>query len=143
MKLSTRVRYGVRAMVELAKQPTNKPIALGELARKQAISPKYLEQMITALKNGGLIESARGSVGGYRIARPAGEITVWDIYRLLDKATDPIDCQGGPCIRYEFCSTRKVWVEMSEAIRKVLQSWSLERLAKMEIQEQEKWLAEV
>lgn len=142
MKLSTRVRYGVRAMVELAKQPANKPVALAELARKQEISPKYLEQMVTALKAGGVIESVRGSGGGYRLGRPAGEITVWDIYSILDVAAAPIDCKSDPCNRLPYCSMRKVWEEMAWAIRKVLQSWSLERLAKLEQEEQEKYLNE-
>lgn len=142
MKLSTRVRYGVRAMVELAKQPTDTPVALGELARRQEISPKYLEQMVTALKSGGLVESVRGSEGGYRLGRPAGEITVWDIYSILDASAAPIDCKSDPCDRLPYCSMRKVWEEMTEAIRMVLQSWSLEKLAKLETEEQEKYLKE-
>jgi Rrf2 family protein len=130
-------------MVELAKQSTNKPIPLSELAKRQGISSKYLEQMATSLKIGGLIESVRGSDGGYRIARPANTISVWDIYCILDVAAVPIDCNNGPCERLEFCSMRTVWKEMSQAISEVLQSWTLEKLAKMETQQQEKFFTKL
>ena len=106
MKLSTRVRYGVRAMIELAKQPSDRPIPLRELAQNQQISPKYLEQMAASLKIAGLIESVRGAEGGYRLARPAREITVWDIYNVLDVSVEPIECLSTHCKREPVCAAR-------------------------------------
>jgi Rrf2 family protein len=132
MKLSTRVRYGVRAMIELAKQPTDKPVPLRELAAHQNISPKYLEQMAASLKIAGLIESVRGADGGYRLARPAKDITIWDIYIVLDVAVEPIDCITKSCKRDSFCGARDLWLEMTRAITKILKTNNLAQLAKRE-----------
>ncbi len=132
MKLSTRVRYGVRAMVELAKQRDNRPVPLRKLAENQDISPKYLEQMAASLKIAKLIESVRGAEGGYRLARPASEITVLDIYNVLDVSGDPIDCQESACHRQDYCVMREVWAEMVDSIRKVLSSKNLQQLANRE-----------
>jgi len=132
MKLSTRVRYGVRAMVELAKQKDNKPVPLRQLAESQGISSKYLEQMAASLKIAGLIESVRGAEGGYRLARPAGEITVLDIYNVLDVAGDPIDCEDPGCERIKGCATRELWLELIQSIKKVLSSKNLQQLAARE-----------
>ena len=129
MKLSTRVRYGVRAMVELAKQPAGEAVALRALAENQGISPKYLEQMVSALKVGGLLESVRGADGGYRLARPADQITVWDVYRVLDAAADPIDCLAAKCERKAFCSASRLWRSMAEAIEAILRRQTLQELA--------------
>ena len=86
MKLSTRVRYGVRAMVELAKYPQGEVVSLNDLAKNQGISNKYLEPMMTTLKIAGLVESTRGKLGGYRLAVPAEKITLWEIYSHLDSS---------------------------------------------------------
>ena len=132
MKLSTRVRYGLRAMVELAKKKDRKPVPLRILAENQGISTKYLEQMAAALKIAGLIESVRGAEGGYRLARPAGGITVLDIYNVLDVAGDPIDCYVTPCDRLDHCAMRELWAEMVTCLHKVLASRTLQQLANRE-----------
>ena len=132
MKLSTRVRYGVRAMVQLAKQKDDNPVPLRHLAEQQSISTKYLEQMIAAMKIAGLIASVRGAEGGYRLGKPADEITVWDIYRVLDVSGEVIDCQSPPCERIDYCGTRGVWVELVKAIETVLKSKTLRQLADQE-----------
>ena len=132
MKLSTRVRYGVRAMIELAKQKPGNHVPLRKLAENQAISTKYLEQMVAALKTAGLVESVRGAEGGYRLAKPANQITVLDIYKVLDVSGDPIDCLSPPCDRMLFCSTRELWAEMITAINKVLKSKTIKQLADRE-----------
>ena len=139
MKLSTRVRYGVRAMIELAKQPSDRPIPLRELAQNQQISPKYLEQMAASLKIAGLIESVRGAEGGYRLARPAREITVWDIYNVLDVSVEPIECLlSTACQREPVCAARELWAEMTEAMTKILKNKNLAHLAKREIELEKK-----
>ncbi len=138
MKLSTRVRYGLRAMVELAKRPDDKPISLRELAEKQQISPKYLEQMAAALKIAGLVESARGAEGGYRLGRPADKITAWDVYRVLDIATTPTDCLNHHCNREKICACRELWDDLNRSIVEILKSYTLQKLAKRETALQKK-----
>lgn len=138
MKLSTRVRYGVRAMIELAKQPSNQPIPLRALAERQKISSKYLEQMAASLKIAGLIESVRGAEGGYRLARPARDITIWDIYNVLDVSVEPVECISTSCSRENYCGARELWKEMTVAITKILKGNNLAQLAKREIELQKK-----
>ena len=138
MKLSTRVRYGVRAMIELAKQTENTPVPLRVLAKNQQISNKYLEQMVSSLKIAGLIESVRGAEGGYRLARPARDITVWDIYNVLDVSVEPIECLRITCNRENICSARELWAEMTKSITTILKSRNLQQLAKREIDIQKK-----
>jgi Rrf2 family protein len=138
MKLSTRVRYGVRALVELAKQENGRCVSLREIAKKQEISPKYLEQMIVAMKKAGLVASVRGAEGGYRLGRAAHEITVWDVYSVLDIAVDPIDCKKDNCTRLKYCAMRKVWEEMAGSIAGVLKRYTLAELAGREKQQQKK-----
>ena len=132
MKLSTRVRYGLRAMIELAKQDGNNPIPLRELALKQRISSKYLEQMAASLKISGLIESVRGAEGGYRLARPADSITAWDVYNCLDVSVDTIECLQNECSNEPTCGAHLLWVELSDNISRVLKAHNLEKLAKSE-----------
>lgn len=138
MKLSTRVRYGVRAMVELAKQGGDKPVPLRALAENQNISAKYLEQMATTLKIAGLVESVRGAVGGYRLARAPEEITIWDIYECLDVSVELVDCWKNPCSseceRCEYCSARELWTEISDKVESILKSHTLADLAQRETQ---------
>jgi Rrf2 family protein len=132
MKLSTRVRYGLRALIELAKQPDNRPVPLRQLARNQRLSPKYLEQMAAIMKTAGLIESVRGSDGGYRLTRPPQDITVWDVYHVLDTDDALVDCRDSVCERAAFCATRQVWAGLNQAIRKTLQAKNLKELAEQE-----------
>ena len=141
MKLSTRVRYGVRAMVELAKHIGRKPIPLGILAKNQNISSKYLEQLIASLKIAGLVDSVRGAEGGYRLARPADKITVWDVYTVLDVSVDFVGCQNSAylgkddfCEPEEFCEVKETWAEMGKAIATLLKSRTIRELADREQQ---------
>ena len=136
MKLSTRVRYGLRAMIELAKAPDSDPVPVRKLAQAQSISIKYLEQLAKALKIAGLIESVRGAEGGYRLARPAAEITAWDVYCNLDRVTEPIDCC--PCDRKSRCAAQELWSQMLEAISTVLKDHTIKQLAEREIRLQKR-----
>ena len=138
MKLSTKVRYGTRAMIELAKQPQDKLVPLRVLAKNQQISPKYLEQITAALKIAGLLKSVRGPEGGYRLSRPADKITVWDIYSVLDITVEPLECLSSYCERMKFCAARTLWTELDKSIATVLKSRTLKQLAKCEIDLQKK-----
>jgi len=134
MKLSTKVRYGVRAMVELAKPRHRSNVPLRELARNQGISAKYLEQMMSSLKIAGLVESVRGAEGGYRLTRPAGKITVLDVYKVLNVGGEIIDCRQPSCPRLACCAARQVWQDLIEAINHVLASRTLQQLAEIELE---------
>lgn len=133
MKLSTRVRYGIRAMAELAKHPRGRAVSLHEVAKAQGISPKYLEQMATMLKIAGLVESVRGSEGGYRLARPGSEINLWEIYSALDASCQIIDCLTSGCERKNHCGIRGLWGELNESIADVLRSHTIQEIARREL----------
>ncbi len=139
MKLSTRVRYGVRAVIELAKHPAGDVVSLNDLARNQKISHKYLESMMIALKIAGLVESVRGKLGGYRLNRPAKQISLWDIYSILDTSSELTDClkqdtdQKNACPRLEECVAREVWREFNGVMVSFLKSKNIQDLAKKEM----------
>jgi Rrf2 family protein len=133
MKLSTRVRYGVRAMIEMAKQSDNQPISLKQIAKNQGISTKYLEQIAASLKVAGFVESVRGAEGGYRLIKSPEQITVWDMYRVLDTPGELINCSRLPCKRIKFCAIKPVWDEMADVVAKTLRSHTLSQLAQQEI----------
>ena len=136
MKLSTKVRYGLRGLVELALADPDKPVPLKVLAENQDIPNKYLEQMISSLKIAGLVASVRGAEGGYRLAKPPSSITAWDVYQVLDVSAVPVECVDGSCgkNRKDVCVCQEMWQELSEAIFNVLQSWTLEKLATREVE---------
>ncbi len=125
-------------MVELAKQSDNKPVPLRLLAENQQISPKYLEQMASSLKIAGLLESVRGVEGGYRLSKPAEDITVWDIYKVLDISVQPTDCFGSECSRSGMCSAQELWTKMADSIADILKSYDLRELAQRELKLQSK-----
>jgi len=140
MKLSTRVRYGVRAMIELATYPEGEVVSLNDLAQSQRISNKYLEPMMTTLKIAGLVESVRGKLGGYRLAAPAKSITLWDIYSKLDTSSTLIEClyqevnQKSACPLLQTCAAHEVWEDLSAAMVSVLQSKNIQDLARRQRQ---------
>lgn len=118
MKLSTRSRYGTRLILDMAQNLGKGPIQLGEIARRQAISLKYLEQIIRPLKRAGYIQSFRGSKGGHILARPAESITVGEIVALLEGGAFLTGCSrnSAHCERINECVTRFVWMEASQAM---------------------------
>lgn len=135
MKLSTRVRYGVRAMIELALHEGGKPVPLRKLAENQAISAKYLEQIATSLKIGGLIDSVRGAEGGYRLSRAAENINLWDIYAVLDIAGDtsepatktPAAAEEGD--KEGICAIQVVWKDLTKQVKEFMVGVTLAELA--------------
>ena len=135
MKLSAREQYGLRAMIELARQHGRGPVSLSEVSDAQGMSLGYLEQIIPLLKEAGLVESTRGARGGYELTRSPGEITVGDVIRALeDGFIVPLKCIAGDeeqesCSREEICAARDVWRKMHEGIVGVLDSTTLADLA--------------
>lgn len=128
MRLSTRGRYGTRLMVDLAQHFTEGPIPLAEIAKRQDLSAKYLEQLIILLKGAGLIRSARGRRGGYMLARKPQEISVGEIVETLEGKLAVVDCVSEPdlCYRSPECPTREIWVGLTDVLKKLLFSLSLD-----------------
>ena len=118
MKLSTRSRYGTRLMLELAQHYREGPLQLGDIAKRQEVSVKYLEQIIIPLKKAHYIESVRGSKGGHFLTKPPEEITVGEIVAVLQEGTSLVECVADPtvCERADICPTRLLWKEASEAM---------------------------
>ena len=131
MFFSTKARYGLRAMVELAMHYGNGALQLREVARRQGISEKYLEHLFRFLRMSGLVRSVRGASGGYILARPPGEITVLEVVEALEGALDPVECVGnhGVCAREDMCVARDVWVGVKEVLSRYFSSITLEDLA--------------
>ncbi len=127
MKLSTKARYALRAMLELAIREGTGPIQLNQVAKAQAISPKYLEQIAMPLRNAGLLRSERGPAGGYELARPATAITALDIVRAVEGPINLLECVGDTtvCTRADSCAARGLWRRVSVAINEVLDDTSL------------------
>jgi len=134
MKLSTRARYGTRAMLELAINYEQGPIFLKNIAEKQEISFRYLDQLITPLKAAGLVKSIRGKGGGYILARHPSQIRLIDIIQVLEGSIAMVDCVDDPedCHRVDFCATRDIWIQLKEAMVNILKSVTLEELVRQQ-----------
>ncbi len=130
MKISTRTRYGIRAVFELARHFGKGPVQLKKIAEKQDISVKYLEQLIAILKTGRFVRSIRGSKGGYILARKPSEIKLNDCVRCLEGELNPVECVENQdyCKRSDDCIVRQVWVKVTDAVENILQSITLQDL---------------
>jgi len=127
MKLSSRTRYGMRAILELALEYGNAPLQIKTIAQREDISNKYLEQLIAMLKASGLVRSIRGPRGGYTLAKPPSEIQLKDVFQTLEGPMVPAECLEHPeyCPRCTDCATREIWQELQNAIFGVLESVTL------------------
>ena len=130
MRISTKGRYALRLMLDLASNNTGEPIRLKDVARRQGISDKYLEQIISVLNKAGFVRSVRGPMGGYSLANDPADYTVGMILRLTEGSLDPVECSNDPslCDREEDCATRIVWQKLSDAINGVVDNITLEDL---------------
>lgn len=134
MKFSTRSRYALRLMAELACCAPDKPLPLKEISERQQLSLKYLEQIVTPLARAGLVASIRGSQGGYRLTRPAPEITAGDILRAIEGDLVPIPClssQAEACPRRPQCHTIGFWDGLRQVIDRYVDGITLEQLRTM------------
>ncbi len=141
MKISTKIRYGTRAMLELASRYGEGPIELKEVAKKENISLKYLEQVIIPLRTAGFVKSVRGSKGGYSLAKPPSKINLNDLVEILEGPVNLIECLRDPavCQKVPLCVTRDIWKEVSESIYKILHSVTLEDMVNRR-KEKEGWV---
>lgn len=132
MKLSTRGRYGLLAMVDLAVAYGEGPLPLREIAENRGLSENYLEQLIAVLKKEGLVESVRGAYGGYLLSRSPEEITVEEIISALEGPIAPVDCvaEEDPeyCSKEDECVTRFIWARLRDSMKQVLSSITLDEL---------------
>jgi Rrf2 family cysteine metabolism transcriptional repressor len=130
MKLSTRTRYGIRAVLELAENYGKGPIQLKIIARDQGISVKYLEQLMAALKSKGIVSSVRGSKGGYVLAKSPDQIRLSDCFTCLEGPVVTVECveNNSYCLRTSDCIARDVWSEVQKAVMTVLKSMTLQSL---------------
>lgn len=123
MKISTKGRYAVRLMLDLAQNDTGECIKVKDIAARQGISEKYLEQIIAILNKAGYVKSVRGAQGGYRIAKDPQEYTVGMILRLTEGSLAPVACleeSYGECERCDTCETLDVWKDLHSAINRVV-----------------------
>jgi len=143
MKLSTRGRYGVRAMLELAMHKGGGPLPLQVMASRQGISAKYLEQLLIPLKASGLVTSVRGAKGGYLLAMPPEKISLYDIVRTLEGPLAVVECVQDPqiCDRVGGCTVHLVWGEMSQLLVDFLSQRSLSQMAQRQVEKDSQCLA--
>ena len=127
MKLSTKGRYALRLMLDIALQPGGEPVSLRDAAKRQDISVKYLEQLAPPLTRAGLLRYLRGSGGGYLLTKDPAAYTVGEILRTAEGELAPVECarDGACCCRADKCVTVEVWRDISRAIDAVVDRWTL------------------
>jgi Rrf2 family transcriptional regulator, cysteine metabolism repressor len=140
MRVSTKFRYGLRAMLDIAQNESKGPVLVRTIADRQNISKKYLDNLLVSLKNSGLLRSVRGAKGGYSLAKSASKITVADIAIALEGPPNLIDCVVDPslCPRVTTCPTNEFWREMSEALEHFMEKTTLEYLVQRGVEKQNK-----
>ncbi len=130
MKLSTKGRYGLRAMIDLARYSEDEPVSISSIAARQDISERYLEQLVGLLKKAGLVRSIRGATGGYVLARNVREISVGDVLRALEGSLEPVKCAAfyseEGCMAAEGCVTKYVWQKINESINETVDHMMLD-----------------
>jgi Rrf2 family transcriptional regulator, iron-sulfur cluster assembly transcription factor len=131
MRLTTKGRFAVTAMIDVAMHCDNGPVTLGGVSERQKISLSYLEQLFGKLRRHGLVESVRGPGGGYNLARPAAEVSVADIILAVDEPIDATQCGGKEnCKDDKRCMTHELWASLNAHIFSFLRSVSLEQLVR-------------
>lgn len=131
MKLSTKGRYGLRALIDLALYSDEEAVSIQSISNRQNISDSYLEQLMRKLKKAGLVVSERGAQGGYRLAKPADEISVGDVLRALEGSLEAVSCGVGNnehCQGEDLCVTRYVWQEINKSIQETVDSIKISQL---------------
>lgn len=132
MKLSTKGRYGLRAMIDLARYSEEEPVSISSIAARQDISERYLEQLVGLLKRAGLVRSIRGATGGYVLTRSTGEISVGDVLRALEGSLEPVKCAAfyseEGCTASDGCVTKYVWQKINESINETVDHMMLDEL---------------
>lgn len=143
MKISTKGRYALRLMMDLAIHNTGEPISLKDVARRQEISDKYLEQIISTLNKAGYVKSIRGAQGGYMLKKDPKDYTVGMILRVTEGSLAPVDCveEGmAECERMNECATVLIWQKINEAVNNVVDNITLEDLVEWQMQKSDQYV---
>ena len=134
MKLSTKGRYGLRAIIDLARYSEEVPVSISSIAARQGLSEGYLEQLVAMLRKAGLVKSIRGASGGYVLARDAKDISVGDVLRALEGSLEPVKCSGfyaeEGCTAAGGCVTKYVWQKINDSINRTVDEMMLDELVK-------------
>ena len=132
MKINTKIRYGLRTMLEIASQSDNKGILQKDISKNQNISGKYLDMIISALKTNGLIVNVSGKKSGYILKKPQNKITIYDIYKSFEPDLSIVHCINNPelCEKAGSCSVREFWNDLNDINIKFLKKNTLESLVK-------------
>jgi Rrf2 family protein len=127
MKISTKGRYGLRTLMDIALHQKQGPVPLNDISARQRISAKYLWQVLNPLRTAGLLNVVRGAHGGYALARPPEQITLLDVVSILEGPVSIVDCVVGPetCGRSETCASRSIWDEVNTVLVDALRAISL------------------
>ncbi len=132
MKLSTKGRYGLRALIDLAQYSTEAPVSITSISARQDLSERYLEQLMSMMKKAGLVKSVRGAGGGYVLAKDMAEISVGDVLRALEGSLEPVECAGlepdGGCKAADYCVTKYVWQRINDSISQTVDEIRLDQL---------------
>lgn len=142
MKISTKGRYALRLMIDIAVNSADKPVSIKEIAARQDISDKYLEQIISVLNSAGFVRSIRGAQGGYVLRKSPSEYTVGMILRLTEGSLAPVACveeDAVLCDRQETCATVEVWRRLNDAINGVVDNITLADLLEWQNNNQENY----
>lgn len=135
MKISTRGRYALRLMLDIASYEAEGPVRIRDVAQRQELSVKYLESIVSILVKAGFVKSIRGPQGGYRLMKPPADYTAGMILRLTEGSLVPVSCledEINQCGRAGYCVTLRLWKELDEAIRNVVDGYTLEDLMRWE-----------
>jgi len=134
MKLSTKGRYGTRAMLDIAMHKDEGPCVMKDISTRQNISPKYLDHILSALRRAGLIKNIRGKGGGYILAKPAAAINLKEVIEAVEGSLAPVECvdDAALCDRSATCPTIEVWRKLRDAIEGVLAATTLESLVELQ-----------
>jgi len=131
MRISTKARYGVRVMLELALNYGNGPLRVSDMAKRQGLSARYIEQLIATLKGAGLVNAVRGVHGGYSLAKPPARISLLEVFERLEGSLSQLECRNcpGSCSRDKTCVSKEIWTRMRRAVNGVLETVTLEEMS--------------
>ena len=138
MKITTKGRYAIHILYDLAVNGTEHPVSVKEMATRQEISVKYTEQIISILNKAGYVSSSRGFQGGYRLTKPLNEYVIGDVLRLTEGSLAPVECLAtaeNPCPKQQKCATIMLWEKVDKAIRDVVDHVTLQDLLDWQKQE--------
>jgi Rrf2 family protein len=145
MKLSTKGKYGLRALIDLAQYSEQEAVSISSIAQRQNISESYLEQLFAKLRKAGLVTSIRGAQGGYRLAKPSDTISVGDVLRALEGNLKAVECAAQTdegCQGADLCVTKYVWQRINESIARTVDEMMISQLVEESRKTQQKCVSQ-